>query len=96
MPTFADSVSALLTTYDNCLELLKSFKKRSKTTPGGEPDPHAAVVTAAQSRLKRSIRSDRSRVSHVYHSRLSRTGSLLERGDSESSIFLGMLNTAKR
>ena len=91
MPTFAESVSALLTVYDNCLELLKSFKKSTRAASRG-----VAVVTTAQSRLKRSLRSDRSRVLRVYHYRLSYIGSLLEEGDSKSSyIFLGMFNSSQ-
>lgn len=54
----------------------------------GKRDPGAVAVAAAQSRLRRSIRKDRARVCKAYDLRLSESGSLLEKGDSQARSSL--------
>ncbi len=74
---FSESVTALLDTYSNCLELLKAFSRRGRS---GHSTSNEAV-------LRRSIRSDRAKVRRAYSSRLSETGSRFEKGDGESAAF---------
>ncbi|KAJ2901315.1 hypothetical protein MKZ38_001982 [Zalerion maritima] len=91
MASFADGVSTLLTTYDNCLALLKSFKggrKPSGAAASEALDGETVAAVAAQSRLRRSIRSDRTRISRVYSSRLNQSGGLLEKGDARARSSL--------
>lgn len=74
---FGASVSALLETYDNCLSLLKAFKRQRK------PDGSRKVSKASeqQALLKRSLKADRGKVEKAYSSRLSESGSGFEKGD---------------
>lgn len=74
MGEFGSGVSALLDTYGKGLSLLKAFK--------GHPRPDDSSATSdADSRLRRSIRSDRSRVRAAYAARLYRDGKRLSQGD---------------
>ena len=72
---FGESVTALLETYSNCLSLLKAFKRRV-----GDSDKRSDQ----QSLLRKSLKADRNRVSRAYSSRLSESGSRLEKGDGRS------------
>lgn len=80
MGGFGANVSALVETYTKCLELLKAFKGHR----GSDGDSVNTHVSEAHSHLRSSIRSDRAQVRRAYSSKLSETGSRLERGDSRS------------
>ncbi|KAK7434004.1 hypothetical protein CaCOL14_005289 [Colletotrichum acutatum] len=68
MACFGDTIDSLLETYSKCLSLLKGLKgARNNKQPR---------------QLRRSIRSDRSKVRSVYSSKLSVAGSHLEKGDA--------------
>jgi hypothetical protein len=75
---FGDSVKALLDTYANCISLLKAFG-RGRLENGSMVDAHHQ-----HSRLRKSLRSDRSLVERAYSARLSEAGSRLKKGDSKS------------
>ncbi|KZL83462.1 hypothetical protein CI238_02501, partial [Colletotrichum incanum] len=68
MAEFGDTVDSLLETYSKCLSLLKGLKGTSNSKQPRQ--------------LRKSIRSDRSKVRSVYSSRLSVAGSDLEKGDA--------------
>ncbi|GKT66655.1 hypothetical protein ColTof4_04145 [Colletotrichum tofieldiae] len=74
MVGFADTVDSLLETYSKCSSLLKGLKG---TNNGKQPQE-----------LRKSIRSDRSKVRTVYSSRLSVAGSDLEKGDAAARSSL--------
>lgn len=68
-------MSVLLDTYTRCLELLKTpVSKRPR-------DPDAAFRSDARSRLRASMRSDRAQIRQAYASKLSASGSCLDKGD---------------
>lgn len=68
MGEFGNTVDSLLETYSKCLSLLKSLKGVNNN----DKQPR---------QLRKSIRSDRSKVRSVYSTRLSVSGSHLEKGD---------------
>lgn len=78
---FGESVTALLETYSNCLSLLKAFKRRA-----GDADDRRSDQ---QSLLRKSLKADRNRVSRAYSSRLSESGSRLQKGDGRFTTTLG-------
>ena len=80
MGEFGAGVAALLDTYGKCLNLLKAFKGHSRS-----PSDDGSELSIAHSRLRKSIRSDRSRVRAAYAARLYREGSRLSRGDCKCS-----------
>lgn len=73
---FGDSVAELLSTYSNCLSLLKSLRHRKS---GND----AAKAEDKQVTLLKSLKKDRSLVLHAYSSRLSESGSRLKKGDGK-------------
>ncbi|KAJ0117666.1 hypothetical protein J7T55_001865 [Diaporthe amygdali] len=79
------SVSSLLETYDNCISLLKAFKRRDKQ------DGNRKVVKASdqQALLKHSLKTDRKRVERAYSSRVSESGGRFEKGDRKALSALG-------
>ncbi|ROV87518.1 hypothetical protein VSDG_09921 [Cytospora chrysosperma] len=91
---FGAGVAALLETYDNCLKLLRAFKRQNKE------DGSYKVTKASkqQALLKHSLKSDRKKVERAYASRLSVAGRSFERGDPKSiaalSKVLKKLNAA--
>lgn len=91
---FGAGVAALLETYDNCLKLLRAFKRQNKE------DGSYKVTKASkqQALLKHSLKSDRNKVERAYASRLSVAGRSFERGDPKSiaalSKVLKKLNAA--
>ncbi|KAK4143760.1 uncharacterized protein C8A04DRAFT_12071 [Dichotomopilus funicola] len=72
--SFGDGIKALLDTYANCISLLKAFG-HSREEDGAPDAQHR------RSRLRRSLRSDRSLVERAYSSRLSESGSRFRKGD---------------
>ena len=68
--TFGSAVDSLLGTYTKCLALLKAFGSSRAT---GDQDDN----------LRRSLRSDRSKVKRAYTKRLAGDGSSVDDGDSE-------------
>lgn len=82
---FGAGVAALLETYDNCLKLLRAFKRQNKE------DGSYKVTKASkqQALLKHSLKSDRKKVERAYASRLSVAGRSFERGDRKQFIFTG-------
>lgn len=78
--SFGANVVALLETYENCLSLLKAFKRRNKD--------HGNVTSDKQSLLRRRLKADRAKVERAYSSRLSQSGSRLEKGDGKALIYL--------
>jgi len=81
---FGASVRALLDTYANCVSLLKAFGR------SGREDPDSgAVVDLRQrdhSRLRKSLKSDRSLVKRAYSSKVSESGSRFKQGDGEHEL----------
>ncbi|CAN8095742.1 unnamed protein product [Discula destructiva] len=80
----AENVSALLETYDNCVSLLKAFKKQRKQDGGHR----VSKVDERQALLRRSLKADRKKIHRAYASRVSETGSLFEKGDTKSRSAL--------
>ena len=80
MGEFGANVTALLETYTNCLGLLKAFK-RSAADGSDRGSLNTITASKAHSRLRKSIRADRTRVSRVYDARLSKVGERFEKGD---------------
>lgn len=78
----AANVSALLETYDNCVSLLKAFKKQKKQDGGRK----ASKADQTQTLLRHSLRADRKKVDKAYASRVSEAGSLFEKGDSKMTF----------
>lgn len=79
----AENVSALLETYDNCVSLLKAFKKQKKQDPCHRP----SKADEKQALLRRSLRADRKKVDRAYASRVNEAGSLFEKGDSKRPLL---------
>ncbi|RYP48562.1 hypothetical protein DL768_005561 [Monosporascus sp. mg162] len=77
MGEFGMGVSALLETYGKCLSLLKAFKGHPRS---GDD----SATSEAHSQLRKTLRSDRSRVRAAYKARLYRDGKRLSQGDSQS------------
>ncbi|KLU84892.1 hypothetical protein MAPG_03926 [Magnaporthiopsis poae ATCC 64411] len=76
---FGDSIKRLLETYNNCLELLEVFRRRTdEATPESD----------ATSLLQKSLKSDRDKIERRYASRLSETGKRLARGDDKAKSVL--------
>ncbi|KAL1851409.1 hypothetical protein Daus18300_012520 [Diaporthe australafricana] len=82
---FGTSVSSLLETYDNCISLLKVFKRRDKQ----DGNRKVAKASDQQALLKQSLKTDRKRVERAYSSRLSEAGGRFEKGDRKSLSALG-------
>ncbi|OAA64547.1 hypothetical protein SPI_03194 [Niveomyces insectorum RCEF 264] len=87
---FGDGVNALLETYAKCLALLRVFgaaptPAASGAAAGASPASAAASQTSV---LSRSLQADRAKVQQVYLTRLSETGSRLEKGDERSRSAL--------
>lgn len=78
---FGENVSALLETYDNCLSLLKAFKRQKKQDGGRR----ASRANEQQALLKHSLKTDRRKVERAYSSRLSEAGGRFEQGDCEET-----------
>lgn len=74
---FGTSVSALLETFDNCIALLKAFKRSKKDN--GSRKVHRS--SNQQSLLRHSLKTDRKKVERAYSARLSEAGSSFEKGD---------------
>lgn len=74
MGGFGDKVDALLETYSKCLSLLGGLKGSERNSQPRQ--------------LRRCVRSDQSEVRRVYSSRLSVTGSHLEKGDAAARSSL--------
>ena len=81
---FGASIRALLDTYANCVSLLKAFGRSSRDDPdgGAEVDPRQRD----HSRLRKSLKSDRSLVKRAYSSKLSEWGSRFKEGDGEHNL----------
>jgi hypothetical protein len=79
------SVSSLLETYDNCISLLKAFRRRDKQDSGRR----ATKPSDQQALLKRSLKTDRKKVERAYSSRVSASGDRFEKGDSKALSSLG-------
>lgn len=90
------SVSSLLETYDNCISLLKAFKRRDKQD--GSRKGKGTKPSDQQALLKRSLKTDRKKVERAYSSRVSASGDRFEKGDTKALSSLGRviqkLNTA--
>lgn len=82
---FGTSVSSLLETYDNCISLLKAFKRRDKQ----DGSRKATKPSDQQALLKRSLKTDRKKVERAYSSRVSESGDRFEKGDSKALSALG-------
>ncbi|KAK7708473.1 hypothetical protein SLS64_006575 [Diaporthe eres] len=82
---FGTSVSSLLETYDNCISLLKAFKRRDK----GDGSRKTAKSSDQQALLKHSLKTDRKRVERAYSSRISESGGRFEKGDKKALSALG-------
>lgn len=78
----ADNVSALLETYDNCVCLLKAFK-RQKKQDGGRRTSRASDQQAL---LKHSLKTDRRKVERAWSSRRSESGGRFEQGDCKNTL----------
>ncbi|KAK1978127.1 hypothetical protein LZ30DRAFT_599825 [Colletotrichum cereale] len=74
MAGFGETVESLMETYSKCLSLLKGLKGTNSSKRPRQ--------------LRKSIRSDRSKVRSVYSSRLSVAGSDLEKGDAAARSSL--------
>lgn len=79
------SVSSLLETYDNCIKLLKAFKRRNKQ----DSSRKATKPSDQQALLKRSLKTDRKKVERAYSSRISEAGDRFEKGDTKALSSLG-------
>ncbi|KAK4251122.1 hypothetical protein C7999DRAFT_11119 [Corynascus novoguineensis] len=75
--SFGDRIQALLDTYANCISLLKAFG-RSRQHDG------AADSHQRRSRLRKSLKSDRSLVERTYSLKLSESGSRFQKGDTRA------------
>ncbi|KAL2262803.1 hypothetical protein VTK26DRAFT_9442 [Humicola hyalothermophila] len=85
---FADSISALLDTYTNCISLLKAFKHGQKVR-SSDRTQHA--------RLRKSLRLNRSLVARAFSSKLSESGNRLKKGDARAvSAVDQILNRLKK
>jgi len=73
---FNDSITALLETYSNCFQLLKSLRHRKEGNNASKADQRQVT-------LLKSLKKDRSLVERAYSSRLSESGSRLKKGDGE-------------
>ncbi|KAI7784684.1 hypothetical protein LA080_009327 [Diaporthe eres] len=82
---FGTSVSSLLETYDNCISLLKAFKRRDK----GDGSRRTAKSSDQQALLKHSLKTDRKRVERAYSSRIAESGDRFEKGDKKALSALG-------
>lgn len=80
----AENVSALLETYDNCVSLLKAFKKQKKQYGGRRP----SKADDKQALLRHSLKADRKKVERAYSSRVSEAGTLFEKGDSKEPFAI--------
>lgn len=87
MANFGNGVSALIETYSRCLRLLKLFGSQHSGA-----DSIGLTSDEVQS-LRGSIRSDRSQVRRAYSSRLSKSGSRLEKGDCMMIVHLHLERT---
>ncbi len=67
---FGDSVTTLLETYSNCLQLLKAFNRQK-----GDGDS-----LSNEALLRKSIKSDRAKARRAYSASLSASGSRVEKG----------------
>lgn len=76
---FGESVSSLLETYDNCLALLKAFKRSNKQKDSRK----ISKASEQQALLRRSLRTNRRKVERAYSSRVSESGSNFVKGDCE-------------
>lgn len=86
---FGENVSTLLEAYDNCLSLLKAFKRQKKHDGGRK----VSKASDQQVLLKRSLKLDRTRVQKAYSSRLSESGSRFEQGDCEHTKLVEPTST---
>ncbi|PSR81512.1 hypothetical protein BD289DRAFT_438953 [Coniella lustricola] len=84
---FDESVTALLKTYDNCLALLKAFKRQRKQDDSGRKINSRA--SEKQALLKRSLRANREKVERAYSLRVAEAGIRFEKGDSKAKSALG-------
>ncbi|KAL2137773.1 hypothetical protein VTI28DRAFT_8317 [Corynascus sepedonium] len=75
--SFGDRIQALLDTYANCISLLKAFGRSRQDK--GIGDSHQR-----RSRLRKSLKSDRSLVERTYSSKLSESGSRFQKGDTRA------------
>ena len=82
---FGASVSSLLETYDNCISLLKAFRRRDKQ----DGSRKATKPSDQQALLKRSLKTDRKKVERAFSSRVSESGDRFEKGDSKAHSSLG-------
>lgn len=80
----AENVSALLETYDNCVSLLKAFKKQKKQ----DVDRRPSKADDKQALLRHSLKSDRKKVERAYSSRVAEAGSPFEKGDSKEPLAI--------
>lgn len=80
---FGERVSALLETYDNCLALLKAFKRNTDSRDGRKTSRKAAKTSEQQALLRHSLRTDKRKVERAYSSRVSESGSDFARGDGK-------------
>ncbi|KAK4127716.1 hypothetical protein N657DRAFT_565588 [Parathielavia appendiculata] len=78
---FGDSIKTLLETYANCISLLKAFGQTRQ-------DNGSLDARHQNSRLRKSLRSDRSLVERAYSARLSEAGSRLKEGDARAITAL--------
>ncbi|KAK7935088.1 hypothetical protein PG985_000583 [Apiospora marii] len=85
MGDFGASVSALVDTYTRCLGLLKAFKGHNGSGDTSSNDPS---LKKANAQLRGSIRSDRAQIRKAYSSKLSKSGTRLERGDAPSKAAI--------
>lgn len=87
---FSESVSALLETYDNCLKLLKAFKRQREIEDNGSTSNSRKATKASKQHalLKHSIKGDRKKVERAYSSRLDVAGSVFAKGDSKLKAHL--------
>jgi hypothetical protein len=77
--SFGDGIRSLLDTYANCISLIKAFGRGREEIQENGP----VITQNERSRLRKSLRSDRSLVERTYSSRLSESGSRLSKGDGE-------------
>lgn len=85
--SFTEGVSALLETYENCLKLLKAFKRQrdDEGNSGGSSSRKTTKADKQQSLLKHSLKGDRKKVERAYASRLEVAGRAFEKGDREQT-----------
>lgn len=85
---FGERVSALLETYDNCLSLLKAFKRSTSSKDGKKTSRKLARTREQQALLKHSLRTDRRKVERAYSSRVSESGSEFVKGDCKKKLLI--------